>query len=168
MILKRGDMWSAWDAADLFLITANACIKPDHRLVMGAGIAKQARDRWPGIDLRAGTALRGLSKGGEGFKRNGRKYVLLKPDYKLLVSGDYPMRKLGLFQVKDYFHASASTSLIRESASALEFWCRAFPEAQVHLNFPGIGNGRLKKDAVLPIIEFLPDSVHVWQFEREE
>ncbi len=167
MILKYGDMWSAWDKANLFLITTNACIELDYRLVMGAGIAKQARDRWPGIDMRIGTALRGRAERKTDFTYGGRSYTLLEPEYNLLISADWPRLRLGLFQVKRHFHIGASIGIITQSAAELALWCSTRPDAQVHLNFPGIGNGRLEKDAVLPIIEKLPDSVHVWQFKEE-
>lgn len=168
MILRYGDMWSAWDEADLFLITTNACIKPDSRLVMGAGIARQARVKWPGIDLRTGAALRGKSDRQIDFTLNGRQYTLLEPEYNLLVSSDWPRLKFGLFQVKRHFHTDASIGIIEQSAAELALWCASRPDSQVHLNFPGIGNGRLEKDQVLPIIEKLPDSVHVWQYKEEE
>lgn len=168
MIQEFGDMWSVWDKADLFLITTNGCVKPDYRLVMGAGIAKQARDRWPGVDLRIGTALCGISEYRTEFVRNERKYILLEPEYGLLVSNDWPRLRLGLFQVKRHFHTIASIGLIKKSAGMLIDWCASHPESQVHLNFPGIGNGGLEVDAVTPIVSSLPDSVHVWRFEVEK
>lgn len=56
-IFQRGDMWRAFDDADLFLITTNAVLKSNWALVMGRGIAKQARDRFPGIDLAIGRQI---------------------------------------------------------------------------------------------------------------
>jgi hypothetical protein len=35
----------------------------------------------------------------------------------------------------------------------------------VYLNYPGIGCGGLQKSRVRPIIEELPDTVHVWTRE---
>ncbi len=46
----RGDMWTAYDDADLFLITTNSTLKKNGVLVMGRGIARQACDRCPGLD----------------------------------------------------------------------------------------------------------------------
>jgi hypothetical protein len=37
-----GDMWTAYQSADLFLITTNATITARGALVMGRGIARQA------------------------------------------------------------------------------------------------------------------------------
>lgn len=56
MRLARGDMWSAYDGADLFLVTTNGVVTRDGKLVMGAGIARQARDRFPGLDEALGKA----------------------------------------------------------------------------------------------------------------
>ena len=42
---KTGNMWDSWDDADLFLITTNAVIKVNGELVMGRGIALEARQR---------------------------------------------------------------------------------------------------------------------------
>lgn len=47
-------MWSAYDDADLFLITTNSTLKKNGALLMGRGIARQARDLFPGLDLALG------------------------------------------------------------------------------------------------------------------
>jgi hypothetical protein len=46
---QQGDMWSAYNRANLFLVTTNSTLKRNNALVMGRGIARQARDRFPGI-----------------------------------------------------------------------------------------------------------------------
>jgi hypothetical protein len=43
-------------------------------------------------------------------------------------------------------------------------WCAEHPDASVHLNYPGIGNGRLRREDVLPIIALLPDQVTIWEY----
>ena len=57
MKLRQGDMWSVFSEADLFLITANATLTLQGKLVMGTGIAKEARDRFPGLDQALGKAV---------------------------------------------------------------------------------------------------------------
>ena len=52
---KTGDMWTAYTAADIFLITTNATITTRGALVMGRGIARQAKERFPGLDTALGT-----------------------------------------------------------------------------------------------------------------
>ncbi len=83
MRLAQGDMWSAFDQVDLFLVTTSHVVTKDGKLVMGAGIAKQARDRFPGLDAALGQAA--LPTG---------------IPYGLLVSSHWPEAKLGAFQTK--------------------------------------------------------------------
>jgi len=152
MILQYGNMWSVWPETDLFLITANSFIKRTGQLVMGAGIARQARDRFPGIDTTLGQAIR------ETCGHLG--------EYGLLISPRWPAARLGLFQVKYHWNTEALPELIHQSADQLTEWASAHPDCRIDLNFPGIGNGRLSSEQVFPIIEQLPDSVHVWQYQR--
>lgn len=148
---KVGNMWTAYTAADLFLISTNSTLKKSsHALVMGRGIARQAKERFPGLDVALGRQLQALC-GNQGI-------------YGLLVSPRWPTAKLGAFQVKRHYSLPASLELIRRSTAALCAWCADHPDAQVALNFPGIGNGRLCREAVLPIIAQLPAQVTVWEF----
>ena len=48
-VFMTGDMWRVFDEVDYFVITTNAIIKRNGAVVMGAGIAKQMRDKYPGI-----------------------------------------------------------------------------------------------------------------------
>lgn len=43
---RPGNMWTAYAAADLFLISTNSTIRQDGALVMGRGIARQANDAY--------------------------------------------------------------------------------------------------------------------------
>jgi len=154
MILEYGDMWSVWPATDLFLITANSFVKRTGQLVMGAGIARQARDRFPGLDLTLGQAIR------ETCGHLG--------EYGLLISPRWPAARLGLFQVKCHWSTEALPELIRRSTEKLTVWANAHPDCRIDLNFPGIGNGRLHPAQVLPIVGQLPDNVHVWRYRQSD
>ena len=58
---KTGDMWTAYTTADLFLITTNSTLKTSsHALVMGRGIARQAKERFPGLDIALGGQIQAL------------------------------------------------------------------------------------------------------------
>jgi len=153
MILQVGNMWDMWDTADLFLITTNSTIKKNGALVMGRGIAHQARDRFSGIDHTWGQHIEQLC---------GHLGV-----YGLLISAAWPDKKIGAFQVKQHFRDRADPALIAASAARLRAWCTTHPQATVHLNFPGIGNGRLDRSVVLPLLHRLPDSVTVWELPKE-
>src|SRR3990167_5974984 len=55
-----GDIWKIWDTGyyDAIVITTNGYIKQDGRAVMGRGIAKEARDKFPNLDARLGSKLK--------------------------------------------------------------------------------------------------------------
>lgn len=147
---QRGDMWTAFATADLFLITTNSTIRKDGALVMGRGIARQARDRFSGLDEVLGKQILSLC-GDQG-------------QYGLLVSPRWPEAKLGAFQVKGHYSQPAGLELIRHSTGMLCAWCAAHPDEQVVVNYPGIGNGSLRRKSVLPIIAQLPEQVTIWEY----
>jgi hypothetical protein len=149
MQLRRGNMWSAWNEADLFLITTNSIIKKNGALVMGAGIARQARDRFPGLDLALGGYIH--------LKRGGTRVL-----YGLIVSPKWPHARLGAFQTKIDWRDDSDPEVIKFSVECLLEWLEHFPDAKVHLAFPGINHGNLSVEQVLPIISALPDNVTVW------
>lgn len=157
-IFKTGDIWTAFDEATLFLLTTNATIKRNGALVMGRGIARQARDRFPGLDSALGKQILSVCGNPSTLLRAGQG------QYGLLVSPGWPEARLGAFQVKQHYSQPASLELIRRSTAALCAWCTEHPDASVHLNYPGIGNGRLRREAVLPIVMQLPDQVTIWEY----
>ena len=153
-----GDMWTTFTETDLFLITTNATIKRNGALVMGRGIARQARDRFPGLDAALGKQIKNVCGSPSARFRSGQG------QYGLLVSPRWPKAKLGAFQVKWHYSQPASLELIRHSVATLCAWCTAHPDALVALNFPGIGNGRLCREDVLPILRQLPEQVVIWEY----
>jgi len=157
-IFQTGNMWSAYDDADLFVITTNAAIKRNGALVMGRGIARQARNRFPGLDTALGQQILSVCGSPSASLRTGQG------EYGLLVSPRWPTAKLGIFQVKFHYRQAASLDLIRRSTAMLCAWCADHPYTQVALNFPGIGNGRLRREDVLPIVAQLPDQVTIWEY----
>lgn len=145
MILEEGNMWDVFGKTDMFCITTNATIKKNGALVMGRGIARQARDRFPGIDVVAG------------------KIIVDLYDYYLVHIGVYDNQNLFAFQVKHEYHNKAELDLIRRSSYKLFGKILFCGIERVDLNFPGIGNGGLRREEVLSIISLLPDTVHVWE-----
>lgn len=143
-----GNMWSAYDAADLFCITTNSFVNRAGALVMGRGIAAQARDRFPGLDKRLGREI--LSRCG----LLGAYYMIFDP-----------ATKIAAFQVKYHFAETADLELIYRSIGKLLANSPRFHA--IHLNFPGIGNGHLARGSVLPMLEVLPDNIHIWEMRKE-
>ena len=146
MKLANGNMWSAYPQADLFLITTNSTLKNNGCLVMGKGIALETAQRFPALPHKLGIAV----------AREGTTYGLL-------VAKNWPNAKIGAFQVKTDWRKPALPELITLSTQMLSDWCTNHPDAQVHLNFPGVGAGGLYAGLVLTIIRELPDTVTVWR-----
>ena len=145
-VYMKGNMMSMVSQYDWFCITTNAFIKRNGALVMGAGIAKQVRDSYPGIDVVIGRAVRHWAD-------RDNVYGFIEA-----------MEGLGLFQVKNFFKDNADLNLIKLSTSQMNVHARSNPGKSYALNFPGIGNGKLKYDDVKPIIDVLPENVHIWTF----
>ena len=146
---KVGDMFEQeLTEKDILLVTCNSYIRTDGALVMGRGAAKEMRDSIKGIDKIFGDVV--LRKYG-----NLGKYGVI-----LVVS---QKRGLGVFQVKHHFKDKASLDLIKFSVKELIYHAERLGSHIFHLNFPGIGNGRLNKKEVLPLLTNLPDNVIVWE-----
>lgn len=149
MILERGNMFDVWGKTDLFLFTSNPVVNKEGLAVMGRGIALQLADRYPQIR-----------------KDFGRYLQVWWPrlHYKCEALGVYDNQNVGYFMVKDHWAEPAKLSIIEESVESLMGFLTD-DERRVDLNFPGIGNGKLRREDVLPIIQRLPDVVHVWEYE---
>lgn len=141
---RTGDLWK--EAHDLVCITTNNVISADGGLVMGAGIARTAATRYPGIRQAAAQAIR--------HRTSGRAYgfIPLPP----------PFEGLALFQTKRHFRDRSDTGLIEMSVDGLQRYAEQHPEQRIALPFPGIGLGGLAPAAVQPLLAGLPDSITVW------
>lgn len=157
MILHHGDMWSVWNKADLFVFTANSTITAKGHLVMGAGMAKQVLQRFPGVDKVLGDRAIEL---GEPTAQGLR--------YNLLLSKEWPQRrelKLAALQTKYHFSADADQWLIAESTALLCFQLISRERYHAHMNFPGIGAGRLTPPQIVPTVWGVAkdfDNLHLW------
>ena len=151
MIRKYGDMWTAYDTSQLFMITTNAAVKRNGELVMGRGIALQAKKRFPELPASLGAKIKADN------------FVLSR--YGLLIFPSWPSNKIAAFQVKYHWSEQADINLIDYSTDMLLEWLQSHPKIkQVDLNMPGVGNGKLNIADVLPIVSRLPDTVNVWTY----
>jgi len=149
-ILEKGNMWNIWNNTDLFLITTNSFIKRSGDLVMGRGIALEAKNRYPSFPFLAGKNI-----------KHGEIYGL-KLFYKEKEDHTLTRSKIGLFQVKRYWYDKADLNIIDISIKKLIEWMNYNPVNRIDLNYPGIGNGKLDQEEVHEVIKFLSDKVHVW------
>jgi hypothetical protein len=145
MRLITGDLWSEIGRANLILVTTNAVVTRSGRLVMGRGAAREARDRFPGFDADLGAAILG-SPSPYGV-------AVAQRDY-------HPVTWLGAFQVKHHWKDRAQPDLIAFSVERLATITNRY--ARIAMNFPGIGNGGLQPEVVLPLLQKLPNHVFIY------
>jgi len=170
MILTKGDYMvsTTRNKAGITIVSTNACINTYENLVMGAGAAGKAKIIWPGIARKAGDYLLERAESTEIFQVGPyhREYKLISPDY-LFFTIRWPTgEEIGFLQVKRRFDQPADIDLLTISVAALRSFHHRNPDMVKHLNFPGIGNGRLQREDVLPIISDILDSDKFIVFER--
>lgn len=133
MLEIKGDLFEqeGWIA-----ITTNGVVKRDHRLVMGAGIAKYARDKWRDIDLLFGKYV----------KENGN--IPCPLEYIKVIS----------FPTKHHYKENSSIELIKSSALWIKKWADKKSIDKIYLSRVGCGMGNLNWDHVKSVIcEILDD-----------
>ena len=151
MIQNNGNMWKNYGLANhKLLITTNSFVKSNGELVMGKGIAQEAKDKFPDLPRKCGETILGLN-------------AHLK-FYGVIMISD----SLGIFQVKYNWSDNALLKLIEGSTIMLDKLARTNNRLTFNLNFPGIGNGRLNYNQVFPIVKRLPDNVILWQYSEEK
>lgn len=164
---------------DLLLVTTNSYVRTDGRLVMGRGAAKDMTRHYTTADMTFGALV-------DRHAHAGLYGVLIDPANHLPPWRDTPEAlldieakrtggrrsgmsfyapiRIGIFQVKYHWGKPAVMDLIEYSVGRLcEMLCESPMSGwSVSLNFPGIGNGGLEKEVVMPLVQRLPDNVTVW------
>lgn len=150
MILEKGNMWDVFHKTDIFMITTNPIRRTDGAVVMGRGIALEAKTRYPQLPYDFGKALDEL-------------HPELDQQFVGKI-GDYEETPIYFFMVKDHWRNDADISIISSSLFYLKHGFD-WQGKRIDLNFPGIGNGRLKRDSILYLLEDLPDNIHIWEYK---
>lgn len=144
MKIENSNLWLA--NADIHVVTTNSYVKMNGELVMGRGAALELWTMCPWIAKMAGSKIKN-SCGHLGI-------------YGFMEFGAY-----GLFQVKTHFDNKADLNIIRQSSIRLANFCymrklKFGKRLNIHMNFPAIGNGKLDRKDVEPILRhILPDGV---------
>lgn len=142
MIETTGNLWAY--PAQVVCITTNGFVKANGTCVMGRGCAREARDRFRGIDKHLGDLI----------KRHGNRPMKLQqfqrdPED----SGTWIVS----FPTKHVWADKSDPALIVDSATKLVAMADKFNWTSVVLPRPGCGNGGLDWDAVRPLIESVLD-----------
>lgn len=137
MLEEKADLWVV--EADLRVITTNPIVNRHEQAVMGRGCAKEAKERFPGLEYLFARML----------KKHGNRVMRLRA----LPDGSH----LATFPVKKHWREEAMPELIRRSADQLVALADKFGYERVALPRPGCGNGRLRwtevKDLLEPVLD---------------
>ena len=140
-IFKIGQMFRA---SGFIIVTTNSFLTSEEKLVMGRGAAWQLKMKVPGIDKIFGKMIN------ENYGHLGCYGLIFHKRY-------------GAFQVKYMFSEVARLELIRHSMTILSEIAIRDHQSIFNLNYPGIENGGLKENRLRPVIEKLPQNVHIWK-----
>lgn len=141
-----GDLWAIYDrdVASSFsmaiIIPTNGTVRRDGACVMGAGLAKDAKMRWPKLPYAVGERL-----------KMGGNVPYIFPAFRVIT-----------FPVKHNWWEVADLKLIRRSAMLLGTGEATSRYEKLYLPMVGCGNGKLQWDDVrLVLSEFLGGSKFV-------
>ena len=146
MILKQGDMFDDFDSLDFVGITTNSILNKQGELVMGAGIAKTAKQHNKHLPLLFGSQIKAKEVEG-GF-------------YGVLVQGKY-----FAFQTKRHWKDGSDIQDVIRSINILKRGAEKYPNKVFGLPFPAINNGGLCWRYVIKYLKDLPDNVIVYHLE---
>lgn len=133
MLELRSDFWMT--EADYRCITTNGALRFNGRAIMGAGIALQARSRYPELEVTLGNLIHA----------HGNHVHLL--DHNLIS-----------FPTKVHWNRNSDLDLIMHSARELVALVNTLPDARrVLLTRPGCGMGKLQWDVVKTAITNILD-----------
>ena len=140
MNIINDNIWNYWNQGYYIIIPTNGTIRNDSALVMGRGLAKQANQKFTGINLILGNLIK--------LKGN---YPFLLKDYKIIS-----------FPVKHNWWENANLALIEQSSNLLKQLIIQQNLFNIAMPKVGCGNGKLQWKEVYPIIsKYLEDVVTI-------
>jgi Macro domain len=135
------------DNADAICFTSNGVVKTDGSLVMGAGNALAFKNKFPGIDKRAGQQVRE-------FGNHVNSIFVVGPNLTWVLS----------FPTKNHWRDQSDIELIKRSAHELMEHSSGLGWKNIYLPAPGIGHGGLSWAVVKNAIESIFDDTIIITF----
>ena len=135
MLHVIGNLWSFQAAGFPVCVTTNGVVKKNGELVMGAGIALQAKNLFPAIPLKAGNAV----------KTYGNQVYYFTEE------------NLFTFPTKHHWREDSDIDLIKASCWQISAIAYAHEFNRIYLPRPGCANGGLEWSYVESIIGNLLD-----------
>lgn len=173
MIEKRGNMFDEVGKCSAIVITTNGFVASRGKCVMGRGCAKEARDRWAGIDLALGKLIRENGNGVHPLlTENGTTIVSfpVKPETVRCVAGGINLVSHAREKYREGdqvpgFLAVAKPEIILGSVTELIRLSDACGFTRIVMPRPGCGAGELLWENVKPVLgRLLDDRFEVYTF----
>lgn len=150
-----GDLWTT--PAQVKVVPTNGDVSiemsakpPIYRAVMGAGVAKQARDKWPVLTMQLGSRL----------NAHGNQVYLFKLPEKVRLAFNAPY--LMTMPTKEHWAYDGSLPLIAKSAEQMSFLADALGLTEILLPAVGTGHAKLNRATVLSILQARLDDRFTW------
>jgi len=160
MRLIQHNICDLWLLGKTVCVTTNGYVKQNGSAVMGRGNALAMKNIIPGLDEKLGEHIR-LNGNNVGFIFHRVIAFPVKPAAGTVDQALPHVR--GIYAGNDQvpgFHCQADLTIIERSARQLAQLIKDKNISEVYLPVPGVGNGRLTKQQVIPVISgILPDSV---------
>ena len=131
MKLIKGNVFE-YEGLDFICVTTNSILNSKGELVMGAGIALEAKKRYPELPTVFGCKVDKLGVRGQDY------YIL---QHKNII----------VFQTKRHYRDNSPIDLVSKSVNRLKFLATVFEDSIFGLPFPAINNGGLNREDVLPM-----------------
>lgn len=144
MKIVNRNIWDDVDELDYIGVTTNSTLKKTGDLVMGAGIAKEAKKRYPECPKFFGEIVK---------KRNAE-------------NGFYGMiiyNKIFALQTKVHWRDKSPIEVVEKSLAMLSVAAGAAPHMKIGIPFPAINNGGRSVEDIMPLLQKLPDNITVYK-----
>lgn len=139
MRVVHGDLWDYWEKGHTVVVPTNLFVSPRGKAVLGRGVAKQASNKFPGLEFRYGKSVQGGTP------------LVFYQDIRLLM---FPVKPARGEEGVPGFMAKADIHLIRDGVRRLK---EKWHHGPVAMPAVGCGFGELQFKDVFPIINELPD-----------
>jgi O-acetyl-ADP-ribose deacetylase (regulator of RNase III) len=148
LAVVRANLWDLHAQGCYIVNPTNMGVRANGRAIMGAGIAREVRDRFPGFDAAYGAHLLTVVRPG----RPAGQPVLVTDVRKPLLWVSDVERIISLPTKVNHYEA-ARRSLITLGLAELADWANVNPDAAVALPRIGTGRGGLDWTDVRPLVE---------------
>jgi O-acetyl-ADP-ribose deacetylase (regulator of RNase III) len=129
-----------WAECDLIVIPTNSTLDKHDHLVMGAGVALQAKKRYPDLPKKAGEMILPLCK------------TMKHPEYLLIRIRVSHHAEIALLQTKTDWRLPSPPELVRKSLKALNHSVKTTDTKSIAMPLPGAGRGGLSREVSLMLV----------------